>query len=594
MPNIDPILTLALSMQRSKGIYALVLGSGISTSSGIPTGWGIIQDLIHKLALLKNESCEPDPCLWYKSVTGRESNYSDILDQITSSSAERSLLLRAYFEPNGQEKQEGLKLPTIAHRAIAKLVANGYFRVIVTTNFDRLIEQALSDEGIQASVISTEDAIQGAIPIVHSPCTIIKVNGDYLDSRLKNTERELSEYPQPLNKLLDSIFDSYGIIVCGWSGDWDAALRLALERCRPPFATYWICWGRRGEHAERLIGLKKASPIEADADSFFGDLAEKLQAIEDYSIVDPVTAQVAVARVKRYLSKEEYRINFHDLFNVETEKVHKDLGSIEMTTLRDALRLCIPEYQSKLHILLPMAICGAYWADTKQAEILIKSLKRIADGPFPNDLGWNLNLRRYPALVLLYAMGLAAISRSNYEFLHELFSITISTGNGPDKPVTQVLNSRRVISPDDQRQLPGYKNRIMALSDHLFHFLREPLREYVPNDEVYDRNFDWFEYFLGLIHCDRITTTQQLEEMKTSPNVLEITGPLGRYLSKDESDGPGVQTRMETKSGQYPKEIQAAFSAGFFKSIGYSGSQHFRDIKTGFDTYIAKKKADHW
>jgi hypothetical protein len=34
---IDPILSLAVSVYHNKGVYSLLLGSGISRSSGIPT-----------------------------------------------------------------------------------------------------------------------------------------------------------------------------------------------------------------------------------------------------------------------------------------------------------------------------------------------------------------------------------------------------------------------------------------------------------------------------------------------------------------------------------------------------------------------------
>jgi hypothetical protein len=57
----DPLLALALSMHSAKGIYGLLLGSGVSKDSGIPTGRDIALDLIRKLAVLKGEDCEPDP-----------------------------------------------------------------------------------------------------------------------------------------------------------------------------------------------------------------------------------------------------------------------------------------------------------------------------------------------------------------------------------------------------------------------------------------------------------------------------------------------------------------------------------------------------
>ena len=43
MPDIadDPVTRLAFSVQQNPGVYALLLGSGVSFSSQIPTGWAI-------------------------------------------------------------------------------------------------------------------------------------------------------------------------------------------------------------------------------------------------------------------------------------------------------------------------------------------------------------------------------------------------------------------------------------------------------------------------------------------------------------------------------------------------------------------------
>ena len=44
--------------------------------------------------------------------------------------------------------------------------------------------------------------------------------------------------------LLDRVFDEFGLVVCGWSGDWDIALRRAMERCASRrFSTYWCAKG---------------------------------------------------------------------------------------------------------------------------------------------------------------------------------------------------------------------------------------------------------------------------------------------------------------------------------------------------------------
>jgi hypothetical protein len=168
---LDPILRLSIVMHSNMGVYALLLGSGVSRSSAIPTGWEVALDLIRKLGHAKGEACDPDPETWYKALTGVEADYSDILDQLTLSSAERGQLLRSYFESTDEDREHGRKAPSPAHRAIAALVANGYVRVIVSTNFDRLMEQALSEVGVQPTVISTADAIglSGQPPLVRGP-----------------------------------------------------------------------------------------------------------------------------------------------------------------------------------------------------------------------------------------------------------------------------------------------------------------------------------------------------------------------------------------------------------------------------------------
>ncbi len=40
---IEPIVSLAFSLHANKGVYALLLGSGVSRSAGIPTGWEVVK-----------------------------------------------------------------------------------------------------------------------------------------------------------------------------------------------------------------------------------------------------------------------------------------------------------------------------------------------------------------------------------------------------------------------------------------------------------------------------------------------------------------------------------------------------------------------
>ncbi len=51
-PNnaLDPQVMLATSVHAMPGVYALLLGSGVSTGAGIPTGWGVVREFVTRAA----------------------------------------------------------------------------------------------------------------------------------------------------------------------------------------------------------------------------------------------------------------------------------------------------------------------------------------------------------------------------------------------------------------------------------------------------------------------------------------------------------------------------------------------------------------
>lgn len=102
---IDHIHSLAFSIQANRGVYAILLGSGISRSAKIPTGWEVTIDLIRKLAQISGEVCDPSPEEWYRKKFGRNADYSEILAAIAKTPAERQQLLRSYWEPTEAERE---------------------------------------------------------------------------------------------------------------------------------------------------------------------------------------------------------------------------------------------------------------------------------------------------------------------------------------------------------------------------------------------------------------------------------------------------------------------------------------------------------
>ena len=141
--GIEKLTTLAFSMYTNKVAYALLLGSGISRSAGIPSGWEVEVELIKLIAAHQGVTDQNNWHQWYRKRYNESASYSSLLDALVSTPTERVQLMRPFFEPTEEEKELGRKEPTKAHRAIARLVKEGYIRVILTTNFDRLLERAL-------------------------------------------------------------------------------------------------------------------------------------------------------------------------------------------------------------------------------------------------------------------------------------------------------------------------------------------------------------------------------------------------------------------------------------------------------------------
>jgi hypothetical protein len=95
---VDPTLPLAFSVRSGPGVYAVLLGSGISRAAGIPTGWEVTLDLISKLGVASGEAddAEVDPVAWFRAAHAEEPDYSRVVDHLAATPVDRQRLLKGY------------------------------------------------------------------------------------------------------------------------------------------------------------------------------------------------------------------------------------------------------------------------------------------------------------------------------------------------------------------------------------------------------------------------------------------------------------------------------------------------------------------
>lgn len=519
--QLSALVTLAASMHAQPGVYALLLGSGVSTGAGIPTGWGVVRDLVGRLAGasdrdngLAAESARQDPEAWWAEPGSGELGYSTLLEQLAPLPASRQGLLAGFFEPNDEEREAGIKAPSKAHMAIAELVKLGFVRVIVTTNFDRLMERALEAVGISPQVIARPEAVNGMAPLAHSAATVIKLHGDYKDLGSRNTPGELSDYPDEWQRLLTQVFDEYGLIVAGWSADWDEALVASLESApNRRYPLYWDSRSSSGENAKRLLANRAGTVIPASgADELFSELSASVEALEQLGS-PRLTVAMGVARLKRYLPDPVRRIDLHDLVMEATREVASGIRSSPLNPpggiKLDQLEQIYASYFQSMDLLAPLLINGVWHdQDGVHDSLWVDVVQELLDeGTAQPQSAFNRaaeKARRFPGFIAMGVIGITVLRRGRDDLFVRL-STEAETWDLFDTreklPAAQILHYLELADPEWVQEFPRWEaTRWHYPVSHLFGVdLRRYFRGSMLRDDEFVESFQTFEYRLGLI-----------------------------------------------------------------------------------------------
>lgn len=549
--KVDPLVSLASSIQSGPGVFALLLGSGVSRSAGVPTGWDVIKILAQRVADAEDADTGGDPVGWYRERFGGDPGYSDLVGQLGRSGGDRVNLLKGLFEKSEEDREPGSGLLSQAHSAVAGLAAKGYVKVIVTTNFDRLLEQALGEHGVQPSVITDPSSARDAMPLTHSPITIIKVNGDYLSANFKNTIDELDHYGEEMSRLLQEVFTQYGLVVCGWSADYDAALREAIAESElPKFSTYWLHKGEIGTETEagRLITQREAITVEIE------DAGEALQGVE--ATVDALAdaagqgfadASMAVAQLKRFLPEEPHRIRLHSLVTGEAQAAIGEFAGIETRE-----RMGDPEfgtgqrmqaYEDAAATLLRLLVVGARFSNRQDHyDLWAECVDRLANRNMPLSVGDGdaISMQLYPAMLAVYALALGSAAAGRVEpIAHALAQVAINRPP-PHRNIYGPLPAVFSVESIDNSYFPRYTgwNSRTPCSDHLLSVMRPAAADVIPGDERLEDFFDEAEYLIGLVGTAQLAPFQ-LEFLVTP-------GRAARRLSREDGYPNGLARRHES------------------------------------------------
>lgn len=288
------------------------LGAGASSSAGVPSAMDLIWDFKRLLYCTSQKiPLRAVQDLLDPQVRRRLQIHFDRLRSFPAEDADTEYA--AYFEaafPAEADRRRYMdqviagRTPAFGHIALAALVALEKINVIATTNFDRLVEDALSQQfrSTSAFAVATVDnaalAMESLNALKRPLC--LKLHGDFLSSRLKNTESELRNQDGNLRFTLVESCKRFGLVVIGYSGR-DHSVMDALEEAIDDGRGYpnGLFWFRRPDapllprvlelqsRAQQvgieasLVEIQTFDEVMADLLELEHDLPEELRALLD-------------------------------------------------------------------------------------------------------------------------------------------------------------------------------------------------------------------------------------------------------------------------------------------------------------------------
>ena len=246
--------------------------------------------------------------------------------------------------------------------------------------------------------------------------------------------------------LLDRIFDEHGLVVCGWSGEWDHGLRAAIMRNPAKrYSMFWASRGEPGEQARELILHRGGLPVPiTDADDFFGEIRNRIQTLAQTHRQNPQSIDLLVNSTKRYLAKPEYRIQLDELIASEANSLVEKLNSANLTAqgswdqevFQQEFQRRVGIYEAASESLACMFGVLGRWGDDKEitpvmeiVRLLLRHANEEISGLITVTL---LNIRSYPAVLLVTAYGIGLVHNKRWRALHRFLSSEIESGVNED------------------------------------------------------------------------------------------------------------------------------------------------------------------
>lgn len=312
-----PVPTFARGFVLRAAQTAWLLGAGASADAHVPTASHLVDDLLATLycseAGLRRSELMRD-ARWQQRVRAFfDGTYG--LPRFADIAFYSAVFERVYPDRDARARfvldQLSGREPHLGQRVLAALIAAGLAPVLITPNFDTLLEDAVRPALLDAAehlrrltVLEPESASRAPFTMaIEARPLLIKIHGDLGAVTVKNTSEELSGHDEKLRAATMSLLSRYGLIVAGYSGRDHAVMAMLRDvLAQPTPFPAGLTWVRRPEdtlasEARDLLDEARRAGVEpvheVEASGFIELMSELERAID---LPTPIATRLATHR----------------------------------------------------------------------------------------------------------------------------------------------------------------------------------------------------------------------------------------------------------------------------------------------------------
>lgn len=289
--------------------FAFILGAGASFTSGIPTGQHLAQRWLKDLHLRECDDGRslnewlPDCGVGGSTLTleSAAEHYPQIFERRFDGDREAG-----YAEL--EAAMEG-KSPSLGYSLLAEVIQHTRHKVVVTTNFDNLVADALAMHAHQSPLVVAHESLAGFVrPQLRRPL-VAKIHRDLYLHPI-NDPAGVSTMEQGWKIALKKLFQYFTPVVIGYGGNDGSLMNMLMGLDQGDIAGRMIWCYRDGspppEKALNVLEKHRGLLVKIPGfDQFMLQLAAKLVSDFDVAAIAERTAKLGQERAVRYRDQAE-------------------------------------------------------------------------------------------------------------------------------------------------------------------------------------------------------------------------------------------------------------------------------------------------